>query len=270
MCIERCGSCLTCGAAIERLSVGKANGRWVRNGRRLLMASAVVGSALGLMTTAQASAMDDIVDIDGDIDGSQTNEVPGDCVDTDGDGYGWDGFDTCFPNGVDPQEQVEQEQSIEEQAEQERIEQEIVDYYADIEYDGRSTLQVIQDLPSLANVTFDFATSEKIYGGELFTINPDVEINIDFDQLDLPEPEPACIDNDRDGYGWNGTETCYVGGTRPAFLDQEPDPEVQAELEAFSSFYSQIDFSAMPSFESLDNIGQLDMFSGITLPPYTD
>ncbi len=270
MCTERCGSCLICGATPKRLSAGKANGRWVRNGRRLLMASAVVGTALGVVSTSQASAMDDIVDVNGGIDGSQANEEPGDCVDTDGDGYGWDGFNTCFPNGIDPQEQAGQEQANEEQAEREQIEQEIVDYYADIEYDERSTLQVIQDLPSLADVTFGFPTSEEIYGGELFTINPDLEINIDLDQLDLPEPEPACIDNDRDGYGWNGTETCYVGGTRPAFLDEEPDPEVQAELEAFSDFYSQIDFSAMPSFESLDNIGQLDMFNGITLPEYSE
>jgi len=24
------------------------------------------------------------------------------CIDTDGDGYGWNGMDTCFPNGIDP------------------------------------------------------------------------------------------------------------------------------------------------------------------------
>lgn len=190
--------------------------------------------------------MDDIVD----LDGTMHPEPRGECVDSDGDGYGWDGVATCFPSGFSPQELA-------------NLEQEIVDNWP--ESDGRSTYQVIQELPSLKDATFAFPTSEEIYGpGFNFVTNTDIQLDIDLSGIDLSEPEPPCIDNDRDGYGFNGIETCYVGGVRPAWLDEEPDPAVEAELDAFTNFWAEIDLTTLPSFQHLDNVGTLDMFPDLT------
>ncbi len=76
MCIEKCGTVSLFGCPEDRASTVVSAGKWRRHGRRLVLASALVTGSVGLVGVSQAAA---------------------DCVDSDGDGWGWDGAGTCEP-----------------------------------------------------------------------------------------------------------------------------------------------------------------------------
>ncbi len=187
MCIENCGTRSACDISSRIRLADKPNGRWVRNGRRLMMASAVMGSSLGLMSALPAAATDDIVDIDGSMFGTAPEE--NECVDTDGDGYGWDGSETCFPNGVDPADQkpAQNDQSGETFQPQRDNEPDQTTQPGDNDQPDRST-------PDSADEAAP---------------------------VDSP-PSAECTDTDGDGYGWDGSKTCFPNGVNPNPVTPKP------------------------------------------------
>ena len=127
------------------------------------------------------------IDTDGDGFGwngtntcTPTSTISGDnqpqplqCIDTDGDGFGWNGFETCLPDGGESQPVIDQSLAC-----------------IDTDGDGFGWNGFETCLPD---------------GGES---QPVVDQSL------------ACIDTDGDGFGWNGVETCIPDGgdSRPVVV----------------------------------------------------
>ncbi len=211
MCIEQCGSLglsrcshelaaereLANVSAIDSMahrssepSTGyQADGKWQRNGRRLVLASAMLTGSIGLVGASQAAA------------------AP--CADTDGDGWGWDGSATCIPDdggdaGYGSSDSYSDagygsSGSESDASDSDRSDNEVGDSDRD-EFDSGSN---DDDPPGIS--VFGLSLDDN-FGPS------DASFDYSGGHEDSPAPEAPCVDSEplNDGWGWNGTESCEL------------------------------------------------------------
>ena len=137
------------------------------------MESGVIGTVVGFVDNirtnpAALTSEEMVVNDDAVLVDNNTTILA--CIDSDGDGFGWNGFATCFPNGVDP--------------------------LAD------------QPAPDLSHIAVDSPLQCIDTDGDGFgwngiqTCTPPTPVDEVGDII--------CIDTDGDGFGWTGSASCIV------------------------------------------------------------
>lgn len=152
----------------------------------------------------EALGNNEIIVNDSEADLATDSEQPvAACIDTDGDGYGWNGVDTCFPDGVIPVHEPANDSSRE------------ID--ADVLPDGQLHACVDND-----------GDGYGWNGVETCFPNGVIPVHIN-------AQTPACIDNDGDGYGWDGVQTCLVAA--PVSNSNQNDASAVEGLDADGDSY---------------------------------
>ncbi len=173
-------------------SSGASASRWVRRGRKLLFASTVLTGAFALGQMPSAAAAE--------------------CTDTDGDGFGWDGENTCDPDEDSAVDPVEPEVVVPEAAESE----------PEVEVEPEVVVPEVEVGPEVA-------PEPEVVVPEV--VVPEVEVVPEAEVVTPVAPKRQqgasqesilCIDTDGDGFGWDGTNTCSppITATELAPVDQ--------------------------------------------------
>ncbi len=145
-----------------------------------------------------------------------------DCVDTDGDGWGWDGNETCDPNSgsggeTDPSNEDTPQPASENRANNQSAENEseadAKNENAENDSDDRAS-----DRPrNVVSSEQDESTNQSS--------------NVDSpEQQDAPQ-RGECTDSDGDGWGWDGIDTCTVASKAAPVVPQSTPAQAKAEVE---------------------------------------
>ncbi len=190
------------------------------------------------------------------------------CVDSDGDGWGWDGEQTCDPNqsGNDPVVEAASAEVVEpdsahaeddwqqrEAASAQAVEQDSAQAVDDSDNEAQSATQDLDDRSDKANeappVRVESAEQQvvapKKFGPAKCVDDGDGD-GWGWDGKASCELNLPCVDDDGDGWGWDGSASCRLDeqnqangieyiGARPFEEDQGPGSGYEAETDDPSS-----------------------------------